>query len=447
MPRPKISLLLTLDGAEPTIATGGPGRIAAMVLNEFLHHPTEGIETSLAKRGGVLSGASLLHYINSYLDVSKQQGWPSTERRDMFDAMFLATVARAAAQTFLRTGRWNAGKMAGRFAAKRHQGLSTCREWLRGSDGASVKVVHSHTTWGILGAGDLRPECQTIGSPILITTFHTKGSIVQDIGGMLHDCSKVRYLLWEQEKKAIAASDIITFPSESAAALMAKEQPSVKDADVRIVYNGVAAESISANAALARTGSSQKPFTIVNVAAHDRQKNIPDILVTLRELLKERPCQLIQIGTGALTEELHSKAVDLGVSEHVQWMGKLSNIEVIRTVATSDVYLVASDNVIFDLATLEAMAAGVPVVVTRDGGNIECITDGIEGYLVEVGSTRSMVNAIRSIWSNPLRAQQMAIVASQRVKMQFSTGVMARKYASMYEELCVAVDKRCCVES
>jgi glycosyltransferase involved in cell wall biosynthesis len=48
-------------------------------------------------------------------------------------------------------------------------------------------------------------------------------------------------------------------------------------------------------------------------------------------------------------------------------MGQLSNAEVICAVATSDVYVVASENVIFDLATLEAMASGVPVVVTRDG--------------------------------------------------------------------------------
>jgi glycogen synthase len=81
------------------------------------------------------------------------------------------------------------------------------------------------------------------------------------------------------------------------------------------------------------------------------------------------------------------------------------------------------------------------------GGNLECKSDGKEGLLVEVESTGAIVNAVRSIWSTPMHAREMAETALQRIMTQCSTSVMATEYESLYVELSEAGNRRYGAES
>ena len=73
---------------------------------------------------------------------------------------------------------------------------------------------------------------------------------------------------------------------------------------------------------------------------------------------------------------------DLGLESQVHLRGRLSRNEVVEALQAADVFLLASLCEGLSTATLEAMAVGLPVVVTDVGGMREAVTDGIEGRVV-----------------------------------------------------------------
>jgi sugar transferase (PEP-CTERM/EpsH1 system associated) len=82
---------------------------------------------------------------------------------------------------------------------------------------------------------------------------------------------------------------------------------------------------------------------------------------------------------------------------------------------------------------LEAMAAGLPVICTATGGNIELITHDVNGTYVQVGDDRSLAERIKHYKvSQPLRRCHGAR-ARASVIQNFSLQVMVSRYVDLYE--------------
>ncbi len=84
------------------------------------------------------------------------------------------------------------------------------------------------------------------------------------------------------------------------------------------------------------------------------------------------------------------------------YAGQIPRSEIHREFAQADVFVLPSIAEGMAIATLEAMAAGLPVVTTRNAGS--CIRDGIDGFIVAAGDAASLASAIgRIIADRPLR--------------------------------------------
>jgi L-malate glycosyltransferase len=81
---------------------------------------------------------------------------------------------------------------------------------------------------------------------------------------------------------------------------------------------------------------------------------------------------------------------------------------------------------------LEAMAAAIPVVATRVGGNAELVDDGQTGYLVNARSPEEIANAICRLLDQPQMAQVFGARARQRVIAEFSISRMLSKTEDLY---------------
>ena len=75
-------------------------------------------------------------------------------------------------------------------------------------------------------------------------------------------------------------------------------------------------------------------------------------------------------------------ARDLGLESSVHVRGTRSPAEIVETLRSADVFLLTSLSEGLSTATLEAMAVGLPVVVTDVGGMREAVTDGVDGFVV-----------------------------------------------------------------
>lgn len=135
----------------------------------------------------------------------------------------------------------------------------------------------------------------------------------------------------------------------------------------------------------------------------------------------------------AYRRELQSYAARLGIDRRVIFTGyRLDVPEVLSEVAVS---VLPSLSEGLSNAVLESMAAGVPVVATRVGGNPEAIEEGVTGLLVPPRDPAALARAICRLLQNPELALTLGQAGRQRVTERFSLEQMVRETEHLYLQL------------
>lgn len=112
----------------------------------------------------------------------------------------------------------------------------------------------------------------------------------------------------------------------------------------------------------------------------------------------EHNVMLTIIGDGPLKEKLKNLAKEQGVENQVIFTGRLDRNSVARKLQKSNVFVLASDYETFGVVYIEAMACGVPVIGTRNGGADDIINDEC-GILVDTNDVLQLANAMKQIYS------------------------------------------------
>ncbi len=100
-----------------------------------------------------------------------------------------------------------------------------------------------------------------------------------------------------------------------------------------------------------------------------------------------------------------------------------------------DVFVLSSSDEGFSLSTVQAMATGLPVVVTRSGGPETIVDDGRSGILVPPRDPAALAGGIEEMLRSPDRAAQMGRAARERVLRDFSLERMVERYAELYDRV------------
>lgn len=108
--------------------------------------------------------------------------------------------------------------------------------------------------------------------------------------------------------------------------------------------------------------------------------------------------KLTIIGDGPLKEDLKSLARTHGVEKQILFTGRLDRNSVACELQKSNVFVLASDYETFGVVYIEAMACGVPVIGTRNGGAEDIINEGC-GILVDTDDVDQLANAMKLLFS------------------------------------------------
>jgi len=129
-------------------------------------------------------------------------------------------------------------------------------------------------------------------------------------------------------------------------------------------------------------------------------------------------------------QRLKDTARELGISEHVRFLGARSDVAAVMQ--SLDLLVVNSAAEPFGLVALEAMACGTPVVAAACDGLAEIIEHEVDGWLVPPGDEPAMAAAIIDLNRQPARRAQLAEQGKKRVRARFSADRYLAELQTLY---------------
>ncbi|BBO88534.1 glycosyltransferase family 4 protein [Desulfosarcina ovata] len=156
------------------------------------------------------------------------------------------------------------------------------------------------------------------------------------------------------------------------------------------------------------------------------------LIVAATQVIKEFPqCRFIIAGQGSgkLYESLLKKIKDLNLRDYLTFIGFRGNVA--NVLNNFDAFVLPSTTEGFSISTIEAMACGIPIVVTKSGGPEEIVDSGINGIMVNANSVESLVIGLREIVTQYDKAKGRAVTAIDDVNTKFNIQSMIMKYLSL----------------
>jgi glycosyltransferase involved in cell wall biosynthesis len=148
----------------------------------------------------------------------------------------------------------------------------------------------------------------------------------------------------------------------------------------------------------------------------------------------EYPVTLTLVGTGDIEPLLRRLAEDLEVSHVVNFIGVISSEEMPRVYRQADVFVLPSQNEGMAISLLEAMAAGLPVVVTDTGGTAELVQEDANGLIVPWQNvdalSKSLAMLVRDGQARGRMGRQSRLIATR-----FSWSAVADKYLELCSQI------------
>jgi glycosyltransferase involved in cell wall biosynthesis len=142
--------------------------------------------------------------------------------------------------------------------------------------------------------------------------------------------------------------------------------------------------------------------------------------------------EVLLAGDGAHRVELERESENLGLEGHVKFLGDRRDIPAV--LASLDVSVLPSSSESLSNAILESMAAGVPVVAARVGGNPELLLpDG--GMLVAPDDDKALADAIEGLLRDPAMRATLGGNAKRFAQANFTVEQMRDRYEDLYTEL------------
>lgn len=173
---------------------------------------------------------------------------------------------------------------------------------------------------------------------------------------------------------------------------------------------------------------------VANIARHHPVKDQASLIEGFRDVAEARPdVDLLMVGDGPLRGELESRVAALRLGSRVRFLGVRDDVpDLLRAV---DAFALTSLSEAASLTLMEAMASGLPVVVTEVGGNPELVRDGIEGLLVPRGDRRAIGTALLRILDDPSLASTMGAAGRARAATCYRLDQAVENYLGLFREV------------
>jgi len=174
--------------------------------------------------------------------------------------------------------------------------------------------------------------------------------------------------------------------------------------------------------------SKDKGLEVLAAAMNDIMRRGTGASADLRDKIK-----LLLVGDGQDLPAIHRCFQPLIQSNHVVMTRRRDDIDALNAVADIFVFPSLHENLSFSL--LEAMSAGLPIIASAVGGNVEVVVQGQTGFLVAPDDAGALAQSIVELSADAKLRERMGLAGRERVRNEFSAASMIRRTDEVYQSL------------
>ena len=141
---------------------------------------------------------------------------------------------------------------------------------------------------------------------------------------------------------------------------------------------------------------------------------------------------LVVIGTGDLEEPLKAQ-VQARMPGRVTFTGKRDNVH--EYLQAADAWTLPSYGEGLPVSLLEAMSAGLPVIVTPVGAMPEIVQDGVNGFVVPIGNDAALTAALTQAIDDSEESRMLGQRARELIQERYSIDQISQSYLDLFRKL------------
>jgi phosphatidylinositol alpha-1,6-mannosyltransferase len=223
-------------------------------------------------------------------------------------------------------------------------------------------------------------------------------------------------------------ASMVTAPSSTSRQLIARTSPRLP---VKIIHNGVEIERFTPAPELLSQRGRRRLITFTcsgRLIEHKGQQHLLEAADLLNHRGYTGQFRIVLVGTGDNEQQLRDQCARLTLDNTVTFTGLMARGDMPRLYTEADVFVLPSYNEAMSLALLEALASGLPVVVTKTGGTAELVKDN--GFIVPWANPVALADVLERFLRQPALCQQMG-AQSHEIAQGFSWQATAQAYLDL----------------
>lgn len=209
-----------------------------------------------------------------------------------------------------------------------------------------------------------------------------------------------------------------------------------KKNDIKVVLNGIDLKAYSQmrdNKLRSQLKISESDIVFICVGRLAKIKRHDVLIKAFSKLDTKKDVKLLIVGEGPTKQKIERLIVKLGLSKSVKMLGFRSDVP--NLLAASDCFILSSQSEGLSYSITEAMASGLPVVVTDVGGNKELVLNEQSGYLVPPNNLDLFAEKMQCIIDDNKKRKQFGNKAKEIAHEKFSITTMIEKYINIYKKM------------
>jgi 1,2-diacylglycerol 3-alpha-glucosyltransferase len=272
--------------------------------------------------------------------------------------------------------------------------------------------------------------------PVVATNHFLPGNILLHVPFFRAITKGLSRLLWKMLLDVFNQADIVTTPTETAARILREQQLQV---EVRAISCGVDLERFFPDNQVNRIkkrksyGLDPDKLLYLYLGRVDRDKGVNLLLPLFQELHRD-DVQLAIAGKGSYLSALKARVKTNGRNGKVVFLGFIPEDELPALLNSADVFIMPSRIELQSIATLEAMATGLPVLAANAGALPELVDNNVNGYLFRPDDQEDAARAVNLMSEYPEQRSSMKCASLSKVQEHDIHNTLL-KFENLYREI------------